>query len=858
MPNAIRILNAREHNLRGVDIEIPRDRFTVITGISGSGKSTVAFDILFAEGQRRYLESLNAYARQFVQPAARPEVDAVQGMPPTVAIEQRTSRGGRKSTVATLTEIHHFLRLLYVKLGVQYCPECGIRIQPQIPEAILARLMTQGRGREVTLLAPLIVARKGYYTDLATWALKKGFDRLRVDGKLLPTAEWPRLDRFREHDIDLPVGTLPVQPEREAELQQLLEQALSLGKGRVRAAWAAPELDEELFSTERACPGCARSFDQLDPRLFSYNSRQGWCHGCYGTGVVLSGFDAEQSGEERRWGADQEQEEQVCPDCHGRRLKPEALAVRFQDRGIAELSALPVSLAAEFFNGLRLCGREEAIARDLLPEIRSRLGFLESVGLPYLGLDRAAPSLSGGEAQRIRLAAQLGSNLRGVCYILDEPTIGLHPRDNRMLLETLQRLEAKGNTVVVVEHDEETIRHAEHLVDLGPGAGIEGGQVVARGSVEQVMQSPQSITGRCLAEPLLHPLQPRRRVDAETPRLSIKGADLHNLRELDLEIPLGRLVCVSGVSGSGKSSLVREVLQSSLKRRLAGELIATTGCRAIGGWEPLQRVLEVDQTPIGKTPRSCPATYVGFFDPIRKLFAATTEARMRGFGPGRFSFNVKGGRCEACEGQGAQRIEMSFLPDVQVPCEVCGGKRFNPETLAVRFKGKSIAEVLAMNVEQAVEFFSAHSPVHRPLSLLRDLGLGYLTLGQRSPTLSGGEAQRIKLVTELGKSKPAAESPKGVRQTLYILDEPTIGLHMADEEKLIRALHRLVAAGNTVLLIEHSLDLIAEADWLIDLGPEGGDGGGRVVAEGTPEAVAQVQASHTALFLRRFLKDRSK
>jgi excinuclease ABC subunit A len=707
-----------------------------------------------------------------------------------------------------------------------------------------------------------------------------------VDGEPLPTTEWPRLDRFREHDIDLPVGTLPVQPEREAELRRLLDKALALGKGRVRAvirpltsnpsqtptqSFSPREkagmrgskeergsAEETLYSTERACPGCGRSFDELDPRLFSYNSRQGWCPGCYGTGVVLSGFDAEQSGEERRWGADPEQEERVCPDCHGHRLRPEALAVRFQGRGIAELSALPVSQAAELFNGLRLCGREEAIARDLLVEIRSRLGFLESVGLPYLGLNRAAPSLSGGEAQRIRLAAQLGSNLRGVCYILDEPTIGLHPRDNQMLLETLQRLEAKGNTVVVVEHDEETIRRAGHLVDFGPGAGIEGGRVVARGSVEQVMRSPESVTGRFLAEPLRHPLQPRRRVDTETPRLSIKGADLHNLQELDLEIPLGRLVCVSGVSGSGKSTLVREVLHAGLKRRLAGELSATAGCRAIGGWEPLQRVLEVDQTPIGKTPRSCPATYVGFFDPIRRLFAATTEARMRGFGPGRFSFNVKGGRCEACEGQGARRIEMSFLPDVQVPCEVCGGKRFNPETLAVRFKGKSIAEVLSMNVEQALESFSAHPSIHRPLSLLRELGLGYLTLGQRSPTLSGGEAQRIKLVTELAKSRPAAESPKGAKQTLYILDEPTIGLHMADEEKLIRALHRLVDAGNTVLLIEHSLDLIAEADWLIDLGPEGGDGGGRVVAEGTPEAVAEVQGSHTARFLRPFLEERSK
>jgi excinuclease ABC subunit A len=848
-PPVICIRNAREHNLQGLDVAIPRDSFTVITGISGSGKSTLAFDILFAEGQRRYLESLNAYARQFVQPVARPEVDAVQGIPPTVAIEQRTSRGGRKSTLATLTEIHHFLRLLYVQLGVQHCPDCAIPIQPQTPEAILARLLSQGRGQRLELLAPLVVARKGWYTDLAAWALGKGFETLRVDGALVPTDPWPRLDRFKEHSIDLPLGGLLLVPQAESQLRALLARALALGKGRVRIARAG---EEELVSTERACPGCGRGFDALDPRLFSYNSRHGWCPACFGTGLLLPGFDAEQSGEEGRWAAQQGRAEPPCPRCRGRRLRPEALAVRFHGRGIAEVSALPVDATLAWLGGLALDPREQAIAQDLLAEIRARLEFLGQVGLGYLSLDRAAPSLSGGEAQRIRLAAQLGSSLRGVCYILDEPTIGLHPRDNRMLLDTLGRLQAQGNTLVVVEHDEDTIRHATHLVDLGPGAGAAGGRLVAQGTAEQLIACPQSVTGRCLASPLRHPLRPRRPVAPDTPRLEVLGAGLHNLAGVDVGIPLGRLVCVTGVSGSGKSTLVRGVIQQGLAALLAG-VGAPDGCRALLGWERVRRVLEVDQTPIGRTPRSCPATYVGLLDPIRHLLAATAEARLRGFAAHRFSFNVAGGRCAACDGQGLQRIEMSFLPDVQVPCEVCRGARFNPETLAVRYKGHSIADILAMSVDQALECFAAVPAVQRPLTLLQEVGLGYLGLGQPSPTLSGGEAQRLKLVTELAKSRGPAE---GGRHTLYLLDEPTIGLHLADEERLIRVLHRLVDAGSTVLLIEHSLDLIAEADWLIDLGPEGGDGGGRLVAQGTPEQMAGTAGSHTARFLGPFLAQR--
>jgi excinuclease ABC subunit A len=839
----------------------------VITGVSGSGKSTLAFDILYAEGQRRYLDSLNAYARQFVQPAPRPEVDAIFGIPPTVAIEQRTSRGGRKSTVATLTEIYHFLRLLYVKLGTPYCPDCEVPIEPQTPKAIAARLLRDWRGREVTLLAPLVVHRKGFYTDLAKWALGKGYAYLRVDGVMTPTATWPRLARFREHTIELPVATLAIHPREEGALRAALAEALALGKGVVHVA--ASGRPDAIFSTAQACPRCGRGFPALDPRLFSYNSKHGWCARCYGTGLVLAGFDAEQTGEEVWWNEWWEGEEEICPACRGARLRPEALAVRFRGRSIAELTALSVARARRFFEQLRLGGRERAVARDLLPEITARLRFLEEVGLAYLALDRAAPTLSGGELQRLRLAAQLGSNLRGVCYILDEPTIGLHARDNRLLLETLQQLKDKGNTVVVVEHDEETIRAADHVIDLGPGAGERGGRLVAAGPPSEIMRHPESVTGRLLREGLAHPLgrAVRRAVDRHTARLEIRGACRHNLKNLHVTIPLGRLVCVTGVSGSGKSTLVREVLHDNLQQLLATArspggrprqrmaAVALRGCAAIEGWEALGRVLEVDQTPIGKTPRSCPATYVGLFDEVRRLYATTTEARLRGYGPGRFSFNVPGGRCEACEGQGVKTLAMSFLPDVEVPCEVCGGARFNAETLAVDYKGKNIAEVLAMSVEEAVEFFAAHATLHRTLKLLEDVGLGYLRLGQRSPTLSGGEAQRLKLVTELAKTRSTPD-PKPRASTLYLLDEPTIGLHMADVARLLGVLQRLVDAGHSVVVIEHNLDVIAEADWIIDLGPEGGERGGRIVAEGTPEALARRAHTHTARALRAFFAAR--
>ncbi len=879
--NAIVVHHAREHNLKNIDVQIPRNRFTVITGVSGSGKSTLAFDILFNEGQRRYLESLNAYARQFVQPAARPDVDAIFGIPPTVAIEQRTSRGGRKSTVATQTEIYHFLRLLYVKLATQYCPDCDVAIEPQSADSIAGRLLRDYKGKNISLLAPLVLARKGYYTDLAKWAHKRGFRTLRVDGIAVPTGQWPRLSRFKEHTIELPVADIEVGARTDVELHQALARALDFGKGLVHVL-APGTTRVTVFSTKRACPSCGHSFAEPDPRLFSFNSKHGWCESCYGTGLAMAGFDAQQSGEEHWWNEWYEGEPQPCPACRGRRLNPVALNVRFRERSIADLTADPVQRAAAFFQRLRLSAREQQIARDLLAEIRSRLAFLERVGLGYLQLERSAPTLSGGEAQRIRLAAQLGSNLQGVCYVLDEPTIGLHPRDNEILLDSLAELASHCNTLVVVEHDEDTIRRADHVIDLGPGAGVLGGQIVGAGTVKDLIRNGQSITGRFLRHPLRHPAEPLRPINGRTAHLTLERVAMHNVRA-DVRIPLGRLVVITGVSGSGKSTVARDVLYTNLRRLLgaAGNVPVgkpsarrkraraskgdLSGCRAVHGLDHVHRVLEVDQTPIGKTPRSCPATYIGFWDDIRRIFAATSEARLRGYTASRFSFNTGGGRCGACEGQGVRTIEMSFLPDVKVLCDVCGGRRFNSETLSVLWREKSIGDVLAMNIDEAVGFFQAHSRIHHALKLLQDVGLGYLTLGQQSPTLSGGEAQRIKLVTELAKvaGGPSRPSPGGLRpsprHTLYVLDEPTVGLHMADVEKLIHVLHRLVDAGNTAVVVEHNLDVMAEADWILDMGPEAGEGGGRIVAQGAPSEVARRRRqSHTGRVLWDFLEDRRR
>ncbi|MFO1219148.1 MAG: excinuclease ABC subunit UvrA [Burkholderiaceae bacterium] len=885
---AIRIVNAREHNLRGasadvaghatsgLSVNIPRGKFNVITGVSGSGKSTLAFDILFNEGQRRYLESLNAYARSIVQPAGRPEVDAVFGIPPTVAIEQRLSRGGRKSTVATTTEVWHFLRLLWVKLGTQRCTHDGAEVRPQSVESIAAQLLRDHRGQHVGLLAPLVVNRKGVYTDLAKWAKARGHTHLRVDGAFVRVDPWPRLDRFKEHTLELPVGDLVIEPQREAELRELLARALDVGKGVMHLLAPLDGLEGALddgqggagigqvkvFSTKRACPVCGTSYPEPDPRMFSYNSKHGWCTGCVGTGLALtreqrkayddSQRDDDDRGREQNFPSEEPEVEgvgdQPCPDCGGTRLNAVARAIRFDGRPITEVAQWAIGDARRWAEGLALTGRDADIARDVLVEIRSRLEFLQEVGLGYLTLDRAAPTLSGGEAQRIRLAAQLGSNLQGVCYVLDEPTIGLHPRDNQILLGALSRLSAKGNTLVVVEHDEETIRRAEHIIDIGPGAGHRGGRLVAEGNVAALASRPESVTGRWLTQPLKHPLQARRAVDARSAALRLSGASLHNLRDVDLALPLQRLVAVTGVSGSGKSTLARDVLLANLHAvvgQRAGRAVSWAGCRGIDGWQAVERVLEVDQTPIGKTPRSCPATYIGFWDAIRKLFTETLEAKARGYAAARFSFNTGDGRCPACEGQGMRTIEMSFLPDVKVPCDQCHGARFNAETLAVSWRGRSIGDVLRMEVDEAVAFFASMPSIAHPLQLLRDVGLGYLTLGQPSPTLSGGEAQRIKLVTELSKVRDDV-TRRGQKppHTLYVLDEPTVGLHMADVEKLIRVLHRLVDGGHSVVVIEHDLDVIAEADWVIDLGPEGGAGGGRVVAACDPEELVR-RGTHT-------------
>ncbi len=916
-PDAIEIRGAREHNLNDVDVRLPLGRFVVVTGPSGSGKSTLAFDLVFAEGQRRYIETLSAYARQFVGQLARPDVDHVEGIPPTVAIEQRRTRGGRRSTVATITEVAHFLRLLFARAGLPHCPACDRPLEALAPETVYDRVVTEQAGRTVRVLAPVVLGRKGFHRDVFLRLAQAGLAEARADGRLVRTDPPPSLARYQEHDVEAVVGTVEIGRTPPGEVRRVLDRALDLGHG------ALVLLDDtgrdRLLSIERTCPRDGRTVPELDPRFFSHNSHRGWCPACRGLGVRAAvdpallpveeelsvkagalpalGIDGElhrafvrdakaragvdvnapwrdlPAAARRRllhggrgfagaaerleaWleGAAQDlvavdwfgryATHRPCATCGGSRLRPEARAVRVGGRSLPELLALPVERFTSAIEDLELEGRDAAVARPIVAEIRERVAFLDGLGLGYLALDRSATTLSGGEMQRIRLAAQLGSNLRGVCYVLDEPTIGLHARDNDRLLDALEDLRRRGNSLLVVEHDVDTIRRADLVVDLGPGGGRRGGRVVATGTPDELAKNPASPTGRVLARPAPSPPPPRGAAEA---KLEVLGARLHNLDDLDVAFPLGRLVAVTGVSGSGKSTLVREVLYAGVRHRLDGDRGRFATCREIRGVAHLGRALEVDATPVGKTPRSVPATYLGIWDEIRRALARTREARARGYGPGRFSFNVKQGRCPECEGKGRITVEMSFLPDVEVPCERCRGRRFDEETLEVTWRGHHAAALLDLTFAEAAEVFRDFPRVAPFVELMNEVGLGYLTLGQPSTTLSGGEAQRLKLVTELGRTTRAGA-------TLYVLDEPTIGLHGEDVDRLLRVLRRLVDRGDTVVVIEHDLDLVAQVDHVIDLGPEGGERGGRVVAAGTPRQIARARrASHTGRALAKRL-----
>jgi excinuclease ABC subunit A len=939
MRETIAIRGAREHNLKNIDLDIPRNRLVVITGVSGSGKSTLAFDTLFAEGQRRYVESLSAYARQFLEQMDKPDVDTIEGLSPAISIEQKTTSKNPRSTVATVTEIYDYLRLLYASIGQAFCPDCGIPIQGQTTQQMVDRILAIPTESRFLLLAPLAERRKGEHRKLFEQMVREGFVRARVDGQLVDAAPPPVLDKKKKHTIEVVIDRLQVRPDLGNRLADSLETALKVGEGVVRIAPAGGE--EFVLSSRHSCPNCGFALAELSPRLFSFNSPQGACPECTGLGVVQEVdpekliTDPERSlaagavagvqegrrsfrwrqlqtlaramrfslhkpwrtlpasarravlfgtgerelefafvGERSRWEyrapfdglvaslerryretTSQETHSEIerfmsmrpCQACSGKRLRREALAVKVGGRTIHDVVRLPVKEAVGWFHELTLSTREQAIAAKILKEISDRLGFMAAVGLDYLTLDRASGTLSGGESQRIRLATQIGSKLMGVLYVLDEPSIGLHQRDNRKLLETLRGMRDLGNTVLVVEHDEETMREADWIVDLGPGAGIHGGEVVAQGPPQKIMAVRRSLTGRYLAGELTIPVPPSRRRGTGK-QLIVRGAREHNLKAIDVVFPLGNFICVTGVSGSGKSTLVNEILYKACARTLYRAIDRPGAHDRLEGVQFVDKVVEIDQSPIGRTPRSNPATYTKVFDPIRELFAMTQEARARGYKPGRFSFNVRGGRCEACAGDGQIKIEMHFLPDVYVTCEVCKGKRYGRETLEVRYKGMNIAEVLDLTVEQARDLFAAHPKIARILDTIIAVGLGYITLGQSATTLSGGEAQRIKLSKELAR--------RATGSTLYILDEPTTGLHFDDTKKLLAVLHTLADRGNTVVVIEHHLDVVKTADWVIDLGPEGGDEGGQVIASGTPEQVARVPKSYTGHYLAAVLGGR--
>ena len=939
------VQGAREHNLRNVDLDLPRDRLIVFTGLSGSGKSSLAFDTIFAEGQRRYVESLSAYARQFLGQMDKPDVDFIEGLSPAVSIDQKSTNRNPRSTVGTITEVYDYLRLLFARAGTQHCPVCGERVTAQTPQQIVDRLLELPEGTRYQVLAPVVRGRKGEYADLFKELQAKGFARARVDGEVVQLASPPTLEKKLKHDIEVVVDRLVAREGVQRRLTDSVETALGLAGGLLVAEMVDLDPDdperERRFSENRACPNDHQlTLEEIEPRTFSFNAPYGACPECTGIGSrlevdpelvvpdedlslrdgavapwaqisseyferVLSaladdlGFSMDQPwralperarkavlyGEnhqvhvryKNRWGRERQystgfegvvtflerrhsetesewskekyeafMREVPCPVCEGARLKPEVLAVLVGGKSIAEVCALPIREAKEFLDGLELGVRERQIAEQVLKEIQARLGFLLDVGLDYLSLMRAAATLSGGEAQRIRLATQIGSGLVGVLYVLDEPSIGLHQRDNRRLIDTLTRLRDLGNTLIVVEHDEDTIRTADWIVDVGPGAGEHGGRVVHSGDLTGLLASRESVTGAYLSGRRSIPMPATRRKVDRKRQVTVHGAREHNLQNVDVTFPLGTLTAVTGVSGSGKSTLVNSILYTVMANELNGARRVAGRHKRVSGLEHLDKVVHVDQGPIGRTPRSNPATYTGVWDRIRKLFAETTEAKVRGYTAGRFSFNVKGGRCEACSGDGTLKIEMNFLPDVYVPCEVCHGARYNRETLEVHFKGKTVADVLDMPIEEAAEFFAAVPAISRHLSTLVDVGLGYVRLGQPAPTLSGGEAQRVKLATELQR--------RSTGRTAYVLDEPTTGLHFEDIRKLLGVLQGLVDKGNSVIVIEHNLDVIKNADWIIDMGPEGGSGGGTVVAEGTPEHVATVAASHTGRFLAEVLE----
>jgi len=934
--SVIHIKGAREHNLKNIDVELPRNRLIVITGISGSGKSSLAFDTIYAEGQRRYVESLSAYARQFLGQMEKPDVDLIEGLSPAISIDQKTRSHNPRSTVGTVTEIYDYLRLLYARIGHPHCPQCGEPISRQSAEQIIDVVMGMPQGTKIQIMAPIVRGRKGEYKKTFDEIRQEGFSRVRVDGVVRTLYEEIELAKQQKHTIEIVVDRMVVEPAKRSRIAESIETALKHGGGLVNIVTGDNE--EHLYSEHYACINCRISYEELSPRMFSFNSPFGACPVCSGLGfrkeidpesiidgrrgvmnggvipfanstsvwyksqmtalAEMSGIGLEQplgeiskkkldvilygtgekkltfhykspSGYERtierpfrgmvptleRWYRDtssdhwrKELEQYLstlpCPECHGARLKPEILAVTVDGLNIHEVTALSIRAALTFFQNLSLSTREEMIAVQIVKEINARLGFMVSVGLDYLTLDRQAGTLAGGEAQRIRLATQIGSQLTGVLYVLDEPSIGLHQRDNRRLLQTLKGLRDLGNTVIVVEHDEETIRESDFILDLGPGAGVHGGRVVVSGTPEEVEANPESITGQYLSGRLSIPI-PKIRRKGNGHVLKVLGALEHNLRGIDVEFPLGRFVCVTGVSGSGKSTLVEDILYRGVAHELHLVARRAGAHDEITGIQHVDKVIEIDQSPIGRTPRSNPATYTKVFDDMRSLFSKTPDARLRGYASGRFSFNVKGGRCESCQGQGQEKIEMHFLPDIYVPCEVCKGTRYNRETLQVRYKGRSIADVLAMSVEEALKFFENVPRIKRRLQTLFDVGLTYITLGQPATELSGGEAQRIKLAKELSK--------RSTGKTLYILDEPTTGLHAADVHKLLEVLHRLVDSGNTAIVIEHNLDVVKTADWIVDLGPEGGDGGGQVIATGTPEDIVEVADSYTGEFLGRIL-----